>query len=35
VAPVVAAREPEFPAHDTEAVPFGLKRLLDLGPLGS
>jgi phosphotransferase family enzyme len=31
----VSAREPEFRADDAEAVPYGLKRLLDLGPLGS
>jgi Phosphotransferase enzyme family len=31
----VYAREPEFRADDTETVPYGLKRLLDLGPLGS
>jgi len=31
----VYAREPEFRADDAETVPYGLKRLLDLGPLGS
>jgi hypothetical protein len=31
----VAAREPQFRAGDQEAVPYGLQRLLDLGPLGS
>jgi aminoglycoside phosphotransferase (APT) family kinase protein len=31
----VSAREPEFRADDVETVPYGLKRLLDLGPLGS
>jgi hypothetical protein len=31
----VCAREPEFRADDAETVPYGLKRLLDLGPLGS
>ena len=31
----VSAREPEFRADDGEAVPYGLKRLLDLGPIGS
>src|SRR6266511_2454328 len=29
----VYAREPEFRADDAETVPYGLKRLLDLGPL--
>jgi len=29
------AREPELRADDDEAVPYGLRRLLDLGPLGS
>jgi Phosphotransferase enzyme family len=31
----VSAREPEFRADDAEAVPWGLRRLLDLGPIGS
>jgi hypothetical protein len=31
----VSAREPEFRADDAEAVPYGLKRLLDGGPIGS
>lgn len=31
----VSAREPEFRADDAEAVPYGLRRLLDLGPIGS
>jgi Phosphotransferase enzyme family len=31
----VYAREPEFRADDAETVPYGLRRLLDLGPLGS
>ena len=31
----VSSREAEFRADDAEAVPYGLKRLLDLGPLGS
>jgi hypothetical protein len=31
----LSAREPEFRRHDADAVPYGLKRLLDLGPLGS
>ncbi len=31
----LAAREPEFRADDEDAVPYGLRRLLDLGPLGS
>jgi Phosphotransferase enzyme family len=31
----VSAREPEFRADDEDAVPYGLKRLLNLGPLGS
>ena len=31
----VSAREPEFRGEDAEAVPYGLKRLLDLGPIGS
>lgn len=29
------AREPEFRKDDLEAVPYGLRRLLDVGPLGS
>ncbi|HEY7602834.1 MAG TPA: aminoglycoside phosphotransferase family protein [Gaiellaceae bacterium] len=29
------AREPRYRQDDEEAVPYGLKRLLDLGPLGS
>jgi Phosphotransferase enzyme family len=31
----VSAREPEFRGEDAEALPYGLRRLLDLGPLGS
>jgi phosphotransferase family enzyme len=31
----VSAREAEFREEDAEAVPYGLKRLLDLGPIGS
>jgi Phosphotransferase enzyme family len=31
----LAAREPEFRVDDEDAVPYGLRRLLDLGPLGS
>jgi hypothetical protein len=31
----VYAREPEFRLEDADTVPYGLKRLLDLGPLGS
>jgi Ser/Thr protein kinase RdoA (MazF antagonist) len=31
----VDAREPEFRLDDEDAVPYGLERLLDLGPLGS
>jgi hypothetical protein len=31
----VYAREPEFRLEDEEAVPYGLKRLLALGPIGS
>jgi hypothetical protein len=31
----LSAREPEFRGGDADAVPYGLKRLLDLGPLGS
>jgi Ser/Thr protein kinase RdoA (MazF antagonist) len=31
----LTAREPEFRVDDQEAVPYGLRRLLDLGPLGS
>jgi phosphotransferase family enzyme len=31
----IRAREPEFRHEDEDAVPYGLKRLLDLGPLGS
>ncbi len=31
----VSVREPEFRLDDEDAVPYGLKRLLDLGPLGS
>jgi len=26
---------PEFPPEEAEAVPYGLKRLLDIGPIGS
>jgi Phosphotransferase enzyme family len=29
------AREPQFRLDDEDAVPYGLRRLLDLGPLGS
>ncbi len=31
----IRVREPEFRFDDEDAVPYGLKRLLDLGPLGS
>jgi hypothetical protein len=31
----VRAREPQFRDGDDEAVPYGLRRLLELGPLGS
>jgi hypothetical protein len=31
----IRVREPEFRIDDEDAVPYGLKRLLDLGPLGS
>jgi hypothetical protein len=31
----VSAREPEFRGEDAEAVPYGLRRLLDPGPIGS
>ena len=31
----IYAREPEFRTHDEDAVPYGLRRLLDLGPIGS
>jgi len=31
----IHAREPEFRFDDEDAVPYGLRRLLDLGPLGS
>ena len=31
----VEAREPRFRGEDAEAVPYGLRRLLDPGPLGS
>jgi len=31
----LSAREPEFRVDDEDAVPYGLRRLLDLGPLGS
>jgi Phosphotransferase enzyme family len=31
----VSARDPEFRADDEEAIPYGLRRLLDLGPLGT
>ena len=31
----LAARDPEFRVDDEDAVPYGLRRLLDLGPLGS
>jgi hypothetical protein len=31
----VTPREPEFKGDDAEAIPYGLKRLLDLGPIGS
>jgi hypothetical protein len=32
---LIYAREPEFRFDDEDAVPYGLRRLLDLGPLGS
>ena len=31
----LAAREAEFRADDAETVPYGLRRLIDLGPIGS
>jgi hypothetical protein len=31
----IYAREPEFRTDDEDAVPYGLRRILDLGPLGS
>jgi phosphotransferase family enzyme len=31
----LSAPEPEFRSDDADAVPYGLRRLLDLGPLGS
>ncbi len=31
----IHAREPEFRTDDEDAVPYGLRRLLDLGPIGS
>jgi hypothetical protein len=31
----IRVREPEFRFDDEDAVPYGLKQLLDLGPLGS
>jgi len=31
----LGAREPQYRVGDEDAVPYGLKRLLDLGPLGS
>ncbi len=31
----IYAREPEFRTDDEDAVPYGLRRLLDLGPIGS
>jgi hypothetical protein len=31
----IYAREPEFRSGDEDAVPYGLRRLLDIGPIGS
>jgi hypothetical protein len=31
----IYAREPEFRTGDEDAVPYGLRRLLDIGPIGS
>jgi hypothetical protein len=31
----IREREPQYRADDEDAVPYGLRRLLDLGPLGS
>jgi hypothetical protein len=31
----IYAREPEFRSADEDAVPYGLRRLLDIGPIGS
>ena len=31
----ISAREPRFRGDDVEAVPYGLRRLFDLGPLGT
>jgi hypothetical protein len=31
----LVAREPEFRVDDAETVPYGVRRLLDLGPIGS
>ncbi len=31
----IYAREPEFRTHDEDAVPYGMQRILHLGPLGS
>jgi hypothetical protein len=31
----LVAREPEFRADDAETLPYGVRRLLDLGPIGS
>jgi hypothetical protein len=31
----IRVREPQFRFDDEDAVPYGLKRLLDIGPLGS
>lgn len=31
----LSACEPEFRGEDAESVPYGLKRLLDIGPIGS
>ena len=31
----IRVREPEYRFDDEDAVPYGLKRLLDIGPLGS
>jgi Phosphotransferase enzyme family len=31
----LAPREPEFRTNDAESVPYGMRRILDLGPIGS
>jgi hypothetical protein len=31
----IYSREPEFRTGDEDAVPYGLRRLLDIGPIGS